>query len=212
VAIKNYGGGQFHSGILFKAEDAELMLLHLHSDGSLECELLPQDNYCWVEWPAEEDDRLIFCEWINAVKEANPHGVPFSIIYGGSPHYEADGSHIDARVGAGFTCSSFVMSIFENLGYPLIEFSTWPNDRPEDEAPQQFLVMIASPNVNIPGMTPESIDVQRAAAGMVPRCRPEEIVAAAAIYDGVPKKFLEIEPVGVKLRELLLEVEGFASA
>lgn len=144
----------------------------------------PEGRYCWVSL-SNLDPLLVetFADHVFEVWRTNQWtGVPYGVAYHSIQYIDPDRRLVELETGQGLTCATFVLECFAAYKLPVVDRETWPV-RPEDAAwVTQILDSLARRN-------PGSAVAQRVHAGTVARFRPEEVAAAAGLFDGVPVPF-----------------------
>jgi hypothetical protein len=96
----------------------------------------------------------------------------------------------------GLTCSTFVLAVFHTARLPLVDYSSWPVNRPGDSEWQQRIVSL------LKGRAPEAhVEAVSREVGSA-RFRPEE-VAGAATVNPLPASFELAAERGEQILELL---------
>src|SRR5262249_25893456 len=62
--------------------------------------------------------------------------------------------------GTGLTCATFVKLVFDALSMPLVEITTWPWNRPEDEAWRERIIDRMTPRTGVPIAHQEALKEQ----------------------------------------------------
>ncbi len=123
-----------HIAILYKYGEEPARLLHFtgrHIVGASRCD----DSYLWMDLGDEftEVELAIVCAHVKKVVDANAHE---RTAYG----FDSPAGYIDKETGKiepafgekGFTCSTFVLEVFEMCGYRIVNLSSWPKPSPKD--------------------------------------------------------------------------------
>lgn len=126
-----------------------------------------------------------------------------SIPYGfGSPQGVLNdaGVYIPGEEGDGLTCATFVLAVFDAKRIPLVQYLTWPSDRPDDHEWQEMIVeKLAAPSA---GASADHIEVARSGIGNI-RYRPEEVAAAVTVAPP-HAHFDAVRPIAEKILEELV--------
>jgi hypothetical protein len=93
------------------------------------------------------------------------------------------------------TCATFVLSVFQNHGFDILNVSSWIA-RPEEDA--TFFETIMAALVN-DGADSSYIAAQRHDMKEAIRIRPEEVAASAYLYDEVPIAFPQASESGKEI-------------
>lgn len=109
-----------HCGIAYTAALGAVRLCDLLFEGSIRTEALP-GNYYWTTVGLDAFEALQIMVFIELILERNRSLVPYSFLY------SADGFDAVGRIheGVGFTCATFVSSIFDHFKYHLVDLTTW---------------------------------------------------------------------------------------
>ena len=113
--------------------------------------------------------------------------------------------------GLGLTCSTFVLTVFESVYLPLIDFDTWENRADDNERHDRLLEKMRDgiPAHGIPPAEPQHVSAVAADLPCI-RVRPEE-VAAAGMSDSRRAAFLQAERGGRWILEILTPEWAHAS-
>ncbi len=173
LVIQNINDEQNHIGFLFSNTDEEVKFLHLAWHNSLQYDDPPIDKSLWVDIPFNDqfniDNFKIFLELIF---EKNGKHIPYGISMNGLL-INTDGTLDVDEPYAGFTCATFVMSVFHTYGYKIIDIDNWEH-RQEDNDWQKIILDILEKS----GSSKEQIKYQKKQMGEF-RFKPEEVMAAS---------------------------------
>jgi hypothetical protein len=125
-----------------------------------------------------------------------------SIPYGfGSTQHALNkaGIYLPGETGEGLTCATFVLAVFDAKRIPLVEYLTWPSNRPDDHQWQQKIVTLLERPRS--AASEEHIEAARKGIGNL-RYRPEEVAAAATVAPP-QAHFNAVDPVA---RQILAEL------
>ncbi len=176
VAIKETQPRFFHVGIVHRSDDdPEPRMLHLAWHFNLQNEPADPDYY-WVEPGCASFRARQVASICRLVARRHPKGLPYAFS---DPDRAIDPMTGDLLLGPtrlGLTCASFVLSVFQAAGLPLVVLSSWPAGR-DGDAESQTLILERLEHGNA---TPEHIAAVRGEIGCV-RYRPTEIAAASSI-------------------------------
>jgi hypothetical protein len=115
-----------HCGLTYPTSSGLVEICDVRSDFDLRSIPVP-DHYYWTAVQLLEHEIEAVAELLEMVLKENPKGFPYSRLY--SP--DALDVHGKLRSGAGFTCSTYVLAIFDALSLPFVDVATWQT-RPED--------------------------------------------------------------------------------
>jgi len=149
-----------------------------------------------------------------SVAELNSEGgIPYRLDYDENEVLFRDGKWLPDRVGAGLTCATFVLAVFNAQRLPLLTVSEWPRrtyDVPtkgqsgrlvEDEHRQRKLLEKLRTYYEREQLNVKDLDSQERAIGG-PRFRPEEVAVGVA-SSAPPIGFLEAASAGRELLSML---------
>ncbi|MGK5021055.1 hypothetical protein [Janthinobacterium sp. LB2P10] len=192
---------QRHLGVFFRTDLKNVpLILHLGFHYELHLEEI-KDRYCWLPmdgFDVEEQQALAL--WFETIWEINGHKVPYGVNYSSSRHFNNRGAYAASDEDGGLTCATFVLSIFEDQGYTLIDTAT--SYRREDDVEWQKIILSHLATK----ASREYIENQSQFLGIAARYRPEEVAGAASVNRGTPIQFDSAIDLGVlvlgKMREL----------
>lgn len=171
---------QSHIGIVHTSKESGMALLHL----AWHCQLrndstIPPDlkMKVWVAPPVPKErlrSMAAFCRRLWKKSEAGE--VPYAFSHPSGAFDSNTGALLLGPTRFGLTCASFVLAVFEATGLKLVDYTSWPVDRPGDREWQESMVALLATK-----QAPEEhVDHVRSEIGAA-RYRPEEVAAAAAI-------------------------------
>jgi hypothetical protein len=202
IAIREVDRRQRHTGILYRdSGSGEVFLLHLAWHFDLRHDA-PRESYLWVD-PTFAERRLAQVAAIcRLVWKANGKG---NIPFGFSPPSDCldaeTGTYLFGPSRVGLTCATFVLAVFHRAGLALLEYATWPLDRPEDREWQKLIVDSLRGSDKA---TPEHLRAVERDVGTTARFRPEEVAGAATITP-IPVQFQLAEE---RSREILVRLRN----
>lgn len=187
-----------HVGVIFWWKKS-VWLLHLAGHNSLKLDkadtALP-NRYGWVvpQVPEMELKQLASFARVQAKNKDKNTDIPFSFRYAPPPaeYRYTRGGQAQFFIMHGFTCATFVMSIFDWIMVPLIDHASWTL-RPNDEFSQLNLI----PYIAQRGASHQHL---LDAANEIPciRFRPQE-VAAACLSAARPVNMKRAEELATEL-------------
>ncbi|MFN8535874.1 MAG: hypothetical protein U0232_00150, partial [Thermomicrobiales bacterium] len=141
-------GRALHAGLLLPEPDDPLSPTIVHFQGHLDLrEEYAQPNVQWFRPDIPRNATQLARSRALLLAEAARHNqIPFSFGFSG---LEIDDHGRTALpCGAGFTCASFILAVFESVGAPLVDLETWSNPAPErraedEQAQRRFIDSIA---------------------------------------------------------------------
>lgn len=195
-------GFQPHIAFLY-AFNNEVKILHLKTHKWLANET-PPDSYYWIDLGPDfsEIDKIILSAHIKKVADIN--GLA-SISYGfdveGRGFNRITGEFFTAHPSIGLTCSTFIIEVFNSLGFSLIDPSSWPGNVKGDVTWKKRMIKIFLTNPRF-NMGDEWVKQQNKNLGLR-RHLPQE-TAAATQHTPLPAKKGEIKENAKKIKEFLL--------
>jgi len=199
IAIARFDLGieQQHIGFLYRDGDNLTKLLHLAWHYILKKED-PSKVYLWMEIPFDELNQINTAAFLESIYDSNPDGIPYGICIDGT-RFEADGAFFFLEKGAGLTCATFVMQVFQHLGYNIIDKDCWEFRDSDKEWQNQII-----DDLENYGAPKEYITYQRnKIQGGVARFKPEE-VAVASVLSSPPYALKDIIEPSQNLLELIV--------
>jgi len=196
LAITDWG---HHTGVITRTASG-VDFIHLATHDRLIYESFDTTRYpCWVVPElSDTDGRLIASLARRVVSAYHQGGLPYAIKK--SAGIANDGTVVFGEGGAGFTCATFVLALFEGVNIQLIDDSDW-QVLAEDVLWQGSIIELfrASGRVG-----EDHLRAQESNIGCF-RFRPEDVAAAAMIADSSPNDFATIRPLAA---ELVVELEA----
>ncbi|WP_332846358.1 hypothetical protein [Pseudomonas lactucae] len=184
---------QRHAAIVFKDRDNKHMsLLHLAWHMRLMCDPLKPQYRCVPMQGFDEEELQYFAEHASRVYSENQDGIPYGINYTGAAVFDDNSKFLD-NPKAGLTCATFILGFFENLGFQLLDFSSWES-RLDDVVWQNKIYAALERELK-----EAALIEQKELIGTAFRFRPEEVISSAAIYDVKPIGFDDAVINGQKL-------------
>lgn len=195
---------QKHVAMIYRADDTNLMLLHLGWHHQLHHERW-NGHYHWMEFGGlDKELQETFADWAVLVSDASPGTpIPYSIIFRPGTNFDAQGQFIHLNDGSGLTCATFLLALFSDFGLPLIDPSSWPESRSGDLKWVRKILRMLRNQVK-QNLLPNWDWIEQAKRRhTLRRFRPEEVFATAALFTGQPLTFSEVEPVGIKVNAVV---------
>lgn len=157
-----------------------------------------REHYNFVV-PALEDEEINdvtgMCRLIhlrhNSADPTQKYKIPYAFRYGNNVRLNPQTAELMLGDGLGLTCSTFVLTVFESVNIPLVDFNGW-QVRPDDN--QRHNSLLVRMKNDIPPAHPDHVARVQAELPCI-RVRPEE-VAATGLFDDLPVEFTELEPAG----------------
>jgi hypothetical protein len=123
------------------------------------------------------------------------HRIPYAFRHGNNARFNQAGELMLAD-GLGLTCSTFVLTLFQSVGVPLVNFEGWQRREDDDARHEALLDMMRCgiPASRIDPAPPEHVERVRAELPCI-RVRPEE-AAATGLFNDLPAVFDQLAPAG----------------
>ena len=189
-----------HVAFVYRDEAEQLWLSHLAFHFDFRGKQEPGEDYWWLESQLNSEVQDQVATYLELVASNNPADeIRYSILDAGN-FDRTTGKFLDAGVGKGFTCSTYVVSILRTLDVALLDASTWPPPREQDIKWAELILEAIEQKFGDRPETAEHVQVQRDHIRESARFRPEEVAAAFALFDYVPLTFAQVEPTS---REIL---------
>lgn len=200
LAIKR-AGDFVHVGFLYRDEIGQIQLSHLAFHHAFRGADIPDGTYSWLEAHFHEIVQEQLAAQLLHVAEENAAGdIPYSIIHRGLS-FDGSGKYVATAPGAGLTCATYILAIFDSLQIPLLDLPTWPAGRQGDaQWAQSILHLLAQSH---PPASEAHIAAQQNELPQVVRYRPEEVGAAFTIFTNTALTFSTVKPPSLEILELL---------
>jgi len=170
---------QFHTGIVYRDSNDQIMLLHLAWHYKLCNQPLPAE-YLAFNSVLDELNQIHLAAFCQTVAEQNPKGIPYGICIDGTGFSES-GKFTLIEDFAGLTCATFVLQIFHSQGYILIDLDNWKIRDSDTQWQQQIIQKLETYLAGI-DKKDELLEYQnRKISEGASRFRPEEICAAVVL-------------------------------
>jgi hypothetical protein len=184
-----------HLGVIYRDPNATLRLIHLAWHYDLRDEPAPK-SYFWIDMRLDPDIAPLVAELCTLIaRKYKGTGLAYSIRPPGDRFDLTTGALLTPK-GRGFTCATFVTTLFGSVGCPLIKEEEWMPREEDREWLEQIICALEEG-----GADPQHIEAERADLPCV-RFRPEE-VAAAGTSSELPVGFAYATRVGREIVERL---------
>lgn len=195
---------QRHVALIYRADNSDLMLLHLGWHHDLRHELW-NGEYHWLEFSGlDEELQETFADWAVLVADAFPGApIPYSIIFRPGRNFDVDGNFIHQNDGSGLTCATFLLALFSDYDLPLIDVSSWPASRSGDFAWVRKILHILRKQIDRNRLPKWDWVEQARRRHELRRFRPEEVFSTAALFTGDPLNFSDVELAGIAVNAAL---------
>lgn len=195
-----------HAAFLYINEDDndKPYLMHLNGYGQLLNDT-PHERYVWVNLSMTESQKNNIIDFIEKIYSQYGQQIPYDVA--SQAFFKPDGNLILQDEFGGFTCSTFVLRVFDSLAHPLIDYSTWPRTKNNKEDIDRWspIVKILSKRIF---NTKKKIYIKRMInffRGDLRRYRAEE-VAAAGSKEGRPHSYSNIRSQSIEILDTLNRV------
>lgn len=155
----------------------------------------------WFTPDLSADDQRILAAKIDAWLDENKNKIPYSVAHPGGVIFKDD-VWVGNTPGQGLTCATFIAELFNELGFPFIDASSWKKRPGDAEWAERIL------NILKGRMTREHFEAQKARIGDAIRIRPSDIAAAGHLIQQDMESaltFEEVDPVRESIEAWLLK-------
>jgi hypothetical protein len=198
-----------HTGILHRMRDVLMMQdLQWHERFRSQPCNRPSHFVVLALEAEEEHDVRAMCRLIhdrhNSGDPSSAYRMPYAFRHGNNNRFNSSTGELMLADGLGLTCSTFVLTVFESVEVPLVDFDGW-EQRAEDNARHETLLdkmRNGIPKYGIPAAQPDHVDRVAAELPCI-RVRPEE-VAATGLFNDLPATYAQLEPAGAWILSQLL--------
>ncbi|MBR6631665.1 MAG: hypothetical protein IKK89_06950 [Alistipes sp.] len=182
INLEDYAEKQFHCGLSFDL-NTQTKVLHLTTHNRLRCDYHLNSFRCWIRpniHKLRQEQVSIFCNVI-VDRGLDFNDIPYGFSYDGKSYFENDGSLVHSANCSGYTCGTFVLTIFHSLSLDLIDISAWPS-REEDITWQIRILKRLLEYARKLGISNNHL-LRLANEIGCPRYRPEEVAVSSTLYD-----------------------------
>lgn len=197
---------QRHAGLFYcLGGEEEVCFLHLGFHYQLRREI-PKEHHCWLKLTGfDAIERQSLATWIDAIWKENGNRVPYGINYSNSKHFNNKGAFIAADDDGGLTCATFLLALFQDYGFPVIDTAT-SYRRDNDVEWQKKIIDCLS------GFAPKDyIESQKEFLGIAARYRPEEVAGSVSALIDEPLDFDTAINLGAIVLTKMGELGAFKS-
>lgn len=184
ILIQQITASQFHIGIVARDQSSSTWR-HFHQpwhERSLEEETPPKGIVIYPDLPKEL--KPILAMWCRKVARSNK-GLPYGFSLPSNSVFLNDGVYKPTPGHTGFTCATFVLTIFWMVPWKLIDERDWPPPTANDAGWQQWIINKLRSVASMLHIT--SLEKQ------IPALRlPPQFVAAASIAEVIPALHSEL--------------------
>jgi hypothetical protein len=127
----SYRRAQLHTGVYFEDVSDRLKMIHFPTHGRLSAVENPRYVLEIRAKKLVESQRLAISNLCRKIwRNYAESGLRYSATL--LDDFDEHGFLVRNKDGIGFTCSTFVMRVFEKCGAPLVDYATWPNRTEKD--------------------------------------------------------------------------------
>lgn len=171
-------------------------------DNSLERDDGPRDGL-FVEPKLLDEQRITLLGLLDTVVETNWKSAPYAFRYDGSSRVRpADGLVMIGESCLGLTCATFVMTLFESVGFPVLRLTPWV-PRPGDSEWRNAILGLLRKFEAIGRIEKGWTDRVEAEENWQ-RYRPEDVLAAG-VFAPPSAHFKRVAPRAASCRKHVLE-------
>lgn len=178
VVVIDNGHGGTHTGMAFLGEDGQRRFLHLAFHRHLVVGDVPAAGlFGRPQMPRVLANHLLML--LDKVGAANSNAIAYAFGYDGTTRFEPTSGLI--RLGSGqigLSCATFVLALFDTVGAPLVDVTTWTT-RDGDDATKATLIDLLRECERRGQIEAGHADRAAAEASHCARFRPEDVLAAA---------------------------------
>jgi hypothetical protein len=132
-----------HCGIIFTYDDRDVVMCDMQWENRLAVHNVPRSNYYWAKVPLGETQIAYVSQVLDMVFDQH-HGKPVAYSTVFTPQgFDAIGR---LMTGAGITCATFIVNLFELARLPLLVPSTWKSRPEQDGAFREYIADQAEKN------------------------------------------------------------------
>lgn len=197
--------GQRHTGFVVQGHDRKLWLFDFAWHKCVrKCELVrsyafPPDIFI------DEYAAAAITAFLVLNHSRSPNEIKYSIGWNEHNYFDNESdAYIAKEHGDGLTCATFVLEVLKHHGFDMIATQTWPVTE-EDKNWQKGKLKQLKEDEFPP--TKEDFEIQSSLIGLAPRFRPEQVIAAATLYDESPLEYLAVSPVSDQIVRDLVSLD-----
>lgn len=198
---------QRHCGIAFNL-NGNPQTIHLATHNEVECVQGIPGFLCWVKPEMHPTQQEAFCGYLETLGEAVKSGkknIPYGFLYDGYAHITPDGTLFLQGNECGLTCATFVLTLFNSIGFKLVDLDSWPPREEDKPWFFQILNMFVKHFLSKNRMSWDHFKRLLCEVGCS-RYRPEEIAVSSAMYNQGAASTEVIRKEGGELLNYLLEI------
>lgn len=193
-----------HIGFIYKSDNDKIFICHLCWHFTLKKTVLgpDEDSYVCSTLNLDDINQKFLAASFSAITETNHSAVPYGI----KPPLKSfdDKNKYIGNEGEGLTCATFILAVFEQNGFPILEKSSWAI-REDDKEWQRMILDKLRENTEV---TSKYIEAAREFVGKAARFRPEEVfVCGVQPPNKMPTKYSD----ALKLaKDLKVQIENLS--
>lgn len=193
IAVARTGRGTTHVGIAFQWRDKQYLYHQaFHVDTKLEDFDAGTASYggatVVVALPLRKDRQKAIAGFLDSLGKTNPQ-YPYSLKYDPKARIDRALGRLVLSDGKGVSCVTFVLAVFQTFQVRLVDATTWPTDRPEDLAAQQWLIDMIAKHPCASDEHKQAVRDEKSCT----RVRPEE-AGGSGYYKIWPVVFAQADP------------------
>jgi len=195
-----------HTAFLYinELDNDKPYLMHLNGYDRLLNDI-PSEDYVWVDLPLTKIQKYNIIDFIEEIFSHYGNEIPYDVA--SQAFFKPDAHFILKDEFGGFTCSTFVLSVFDSLSHPLINYDTWPITQMNKEDISRWAPMVKTIS-NYIFKNKRNTYLKRMInlfRGDLRRYRAEE-VAAASSKVGYPHSYNNIKSESIEILDTLKKV------
>lgn len=196
---------QQHIGLIYLSKDNEQKFLHLAWHQHLHNSIPDPEKYFVANFDVEQIEKIHLATYCALVYEQNKNGISYNFDFDGST-FNDQGLFVKQDPYSGLTCATFVLQVLSSQAYNLLDIKNWIS-REEDKSWQKKILKSLIQYVPKNYYTNKYLSdiLQKIEYGLL-RFKPEEVAAAAVLFDGVPKKQQDLQEVS---QEIVKEIVDY---
>lgn len=159
----------------------------------------PTENAFWFEPDIDLEDQRLLAAKIDVWLTENENKIPYSVASPDGVLFKDD-IWVGSALGQGLTCATFIVALFDELGYPFLDVSSWKLRDGDEEWAKGILELLQRHC----GLAKDHASVQKELIGDGIRVRPTDVFAAGLLINEETEKPLLFDQVDPKTKEVEL--------
>lgn len=200
---------QMHCGLSYDVHSVDdAKVLHLGFQNDLNRDENLQAFSLWIKpniSPFQLDAFGVYCEAVWQRFLSGEMEIVYGLRYDEYAQIQQDGMLVLGEKNTGFTCATFILTLFHMCGHDLIDIETWTSretDKKWQEGIVGILKVLADKAHKKYRVTQDQVALQQGAIGCK-RYRPEDVAAASALYDATPATCEQIQAAANQIYEYI---------